>query len=171
MHVRRGYSLLEMMVVIAIIGVFVGFAVPSYVNHLVKTRVGTAFKVMQHYAELGKEYYEANGRFGDAQALGLTVGAQPYLVANPTTINEYTTTQIIDTDATDLCYNNIRFTFNGTSIGASQNFDIQMVVRNVDGLYQISCGIPWNETATSYAAVLDYFPEACTDQNVSTCTE
>lgn len=165
---RPGYSLLELMVIVAIIGVFVGIAVPAYKDYVVKTRVATGFNIMKYYAQLGQEYYEQHGKFGNAEAIGLTVGAQPNLVANPSGINEYTTTQLVDVDNTEACYNNIRFTFADT--GAPQTFDIQMVVRiSTDGLFQISCGIPWDQDSGTYADVLPYFPDACSAQNVSTC--
>ncbi len=165
----RGYTLVELMIVIAIVGVFIGMAVPTYKNYMVKTRVASAFPIMQNYAQLGQEYYEMHGSFGDAQALGLPIDTDSYNIQNPSSINEYTSTQIIDTDATDLCYNNIRFTFNSSALGISQSFDIQMVVRNVDGLFVVTCGIPWDQNATNYADVLQYFPESCVEQNVSSC--
>lgn len=166
-----GYTLIELMVVVAIIGLFVGVAVPSYKNYMVKSRVATGFDVMKYYSQLGQEYYEANGVFGNAQAIGLEVGATPNAIDNPQSINKYTTSQIVDVDDTNACYNNIRFTFDGTALGITQSFDIQMLVRNVDGLFQVSCGIPWNQDANTYADVLQYFPESCKEQNVSTCAE
>ena len=168
---KLGYTLIELMVVVAIIGLFVGVAVPSYKNYTVKSRVATGFDVMKYYSQLGQEYYEANGVFGNAEAIGLDVGATPNAVASPQIINQYTSAQIVDTDDATTCYNNIRFTFDGTALGISQSFDIQMVMRNVNGLFVKSCGIPWNEDASSYADVLQYFPESCKAQNVSTCAE
>lgn len=163
------FSLIELMVVIAIIGLLVGVAVPTYQNYVIRSRVATAFTVMESYAQLGEQYYENNGQFGDAQAIGLTTSGASNNVANPSTINKYTSAQIVDVDGTSKCYNNIRFTFSGTALGIAQNFDIQMVVRPNNGLYVVTCGIPWDQTSSSYAAVLGYFPESCQQQNVSTC--
>lgn len=168
---RQAFSLIELMVLIAIVGIFVGIAVPSYKTHLVSTRVATIFNTMKYYSELGQEYYETNGRFGTAEELGLTIDSDPYVIANPQTINKYTSSQIVNVDATSKCYNNIRFTLDGASLGIAQSFDIQMLVRNEAGLFKVTCGIPWDQDSSSYADVLQYFPQSCTDQNVSSCTE
>ncbi len=160
------------MVVIGIMGVIVGVAAPSYDVYRVRGRVATVLPVMQNYAELGREYYETNGKFGNAYWIGLNTSGQTAPVLNPTSINKYTSAQSVGVDGastTGSCYNNIRFTLSGTALGIAQDFDIQMLVRNVNGQYQITCGIPFDQTATTYAAVLQYFPESCQQQNVSTC--
>ena len=76
---------------------------------------------MKNYAQIGQEYYEAHGIFGNAQTLGLAVGALPNEIDNPTASNKYTTQQIVDIDGTGLCYNNIRFTLSGRELGIDQN--------------------------------------------------
>ena len=159
------------MVVVTIVSLLVGITVPNYKAYLIRSRVASAFNLMQSYAHLGQEYYEAHGVFGNAASLGLQVGAQNNTLANPQNISKYTSNQIVDIDSgtSGTCYNNITFTFNGTAIGASQNFDIQMVVRYSNGKFVTSCGIPWTQNATTYADVLQYFPHSCREQNVSTC--
>lgn len=167
---KRAYTLLELVVTIAVVSVLVALVVPNYKSYIIKSRVATVFPVMKHYSQLGQEYYEANGKFGNAQALGIDIGAATNLVANPTTINKYTSVQVVDVDGTALCYNNIRVTYNGTALGAPQDFDIQMLIRFNNGMYQISCGIPFDQNSATYADVLKYFPDSCRDQNVSSCT-
>lgn len=170
MCMRKAFSLVELMVVIAIIGILVGVATPSLRVYVIKSRVSTVIPLMQHYAQLSREYYEANGRFGNVSDLGLPTGTEVYNLANPGTINQYTSSQIINTyPALGNCLGEINFSFNPSTLGTSQSFDLQMVIRNVDGQFITTCGIPWYEDADSYADVLRYFPDGCIDQNVFAC--
>lgn len=167
---RKGFTLLELMAVVAIVALITAVAVPNYKSYIVRSRVATALSVMEYYANLGEEYYEAHGVFGNAQDLGLNIGAQNYLVANPQSINQYTTTQRVFSDSSlGNCFNEIRFSFDPTALGISQGFDLQMVVRNKNGMFETTCGIPWDQNSSSYANVLQYFPTNCRDQNVNAC--
>lgn len=167
---NSGFSLLELVIVITIVGVMVGFAFPAYQGYIAKSRIATVLPLMQHYAQLGQEYYEANNEFGNAAELGLsTVSGQDNTISNPQTINQYTSAQIVDKDTTAQCYNNIRFTIDSAKVGIAHDFDIEMLVRNVNGNYEITCGIPTDQDSTSYADVLQYFPASCSDQTTSSC--
>lgn len=167
---KRGFTLIELMIVVAILALFLGIAVPSYQNYMIRSRVSTVVLLMKHYAQIAQEYNEAKGVYGKAADLGFTtIPGSPEYLANPSTINRYTTVQKIDKDGQSRCYTDIRVTFNGPLLGLSQNFDIQMMLRQLDGMYQITCGIPYDQNSTTYAQFLDYFPEACRSQNVSTC--
>lgn len=167
---NSGFSLLEIVVVITIVGVMLGFAFPAYQGYIAKSRISSVVPLMQHYAQLGQEYYEVNLAFGNAAELGLnTVSGQDNTINNPQTINQYTNAQIVDKDMTALCYNNIRFTINSAKVGIAHDFDIEMMVRNVSGNYVITCGIPTDQDSTSYADVLQYLPSSCSDQTESSC--
>jgi type IV fimbrial biogenesis protein FimT len=59
-HLRRGFSLVEMMVVVAIMGILMGIAIPSFQSYLVNNQVMTAAEmflgsVMQAKAEAASQ--------------------------------------------------------------------------------------------------------------------
>ncbi len=167
---KFGFSLIELMVVIGIVAVLTAIATPYYQTYVVKSRVATALTLMQYYAHLGEEYYEAHGQFGTVQQLGLQYGTQTYNFPNPESINPYTSSQEINTyPSLNNCLNEINFSFDPAALGIASGFDIQMVVRNVDNQFVVTCGIPWYETSTTYASVLKYFPDNCQSQNVFSC--
>ena len=62
MKTKRGFSLTELMVVIAIIGVLAGIAIPSYRTHAIKAKVSEAFNVADPCQIQIEQFYFKNGR-------------------------------------------------------------------------------------------------------------
>ena len=84
----RGFTLLEIMVVVAIIGILVAIAVPSYQSHLRKGRRADAQSYMMQLANLEQQYLL------DARAYLTGAGAANTLAATPTTVSTYYTVTI-----------------------------------------------------------------------------
>jgi type IV pilus assembly protein PilE len=56
----RGFTLLELMVVVAIIGILVAFAVPAYRDSVRKTRRAVAETCLTEYAQYMERFYTTN---------------------------------------------------------------------------------------------------------------
>lgn len=61
-----GFTLIELMIVVAIIGVLTAIAYPSYLNHLQKSRRVDAQTAMLELAQFMERYYTTNGRYTGA---------------------------------------------------------------------------------------------------------
>jgi len=54
---QRGFTLIELMVVVAIIGILTAIAYPSYMNHVIKTRRGNAGACLMELAQWMERNY------------------------------------------------------------------------------------------------------------------
>jgi len=66
----RGFTLIELMVVIAIIGVLAAIAYPSYQEHVRSAKRADAQTALMELAQFMERYYTSNGRYVDAAGDG-----------------------------------------------------------------------------------------------------
>ncbi|MDB6095823.1 MAG: type 4 fimbrial biosynthesis protein [Francisellaceae bacterium] len=59
----KGFSLIELMVVIAIIGLLAAIAIPSYKNYVRRSQYVEMFPILENFKTQILEYYNSNGAF------------------------------------------------------------------------------------------------------------
>ena len=69
-----GFTVIELMVVVAIVGIIAAVAVPSYQQHIVRSRRAQAASCMQEFSQFMERFYTTNLRYdqdtaGNAVAL------------------------------------------------------------------------------------------------------
>lgn len=78
---NSGFTLIELMIVLAIIVILVSIAYPSYRGYLVKTRRSDAMAVLQQFANAMERYHMTNNDYVGARSGG--VGTAPLAAVFP----------------------------------------------------------------------------------------
>jgi type IV pilus assembly protein PilE len=87
-HFERGFTLIEMMVVVAIIAILSAVAWPSYLKHVAKTNRIAAQGCLSEYANYMERYYTSNLRYDQTPA-GVA-NADPHLDCQTQIARNYT---------------------------------------------------------------------------------
>ena len=110
----KGFTLIELMIVIAILGILMAIAIPAYNDYLARARASEAVYTAAPYKLGVSEYYISNGTWpADLTGVGVTFASTKY-VSSVT----YANTGVFTVAATNTkCQSEPSFTFTPTPAG------------------------------------------------------
>jgi len=78
---KNGFTLIELMIVVAIIGILASIAIPAYQDYTIRAQVAESFSITGEMKLSIKDYYKEYGRF-PANNLLAGVPAKNHLIGN-----------------------------------------------------------------------------------------
>jgi type IV pilus assembly protein PilE len=86
-HVSRGFTLIELMIAVAVVGILAAVATPSYRQHVVRSKVTEAAASLGDARVKMEQFYQDNRNYGDSAGCGGAMPANNYFTFTCATSN------------------------------------------------------------------------------------
>ncbi|SFN45233.1 type IV pilin protein [Marinobacter pelagius] len=113
---QRGFTLIELMIVVAIIGIIAAIAYPSYTDYVEKTRRSDAQGALMGLAAAMERHYATNNSYEDAASGGADTGS-PAIYADEAPLDGNTKYYDLTIQAADATSFTLRATPKGAQAG------------------------------------------------------
>jgi len=126
----RGFTLIEAMIVVAILGIIVAFGYPSYRDQVIKSRRAEGMGELLELADRLERYYSDKGTYA-----GATLGNSNTDIFHATTAKGHYTLAIVDAET-----NNIQFAVTATPINGQEDDKCHTFKLTSQGIETVSGG-------------------------------
>jgi type IV pilus assembly protein PilA len=161
--VQKGFTLIELMIVIAIIGILAAIAIPAYQNYTIRSQVTEGLSLADGWKTAISEYYAQNGAFptGSTSATGGVAGK---ISVSGASTGKYVSSIAVATGG------NIGVTYSGSQVNAKLSglvlalypgLDTNQDVVWICGSAATPTGVTGITTTTSNTVPAAYLPTSC----------
>ena len=127
-RVQQGFTLIELMIVVAIIGILAAVALPAYQDYTIRARVSEAILATSQCRTAIAEIYQS------AKA-GTTIGANNWGCGEGTTSTQYVASVATDGNGVVTVH-----TSTNTSLGGAADKDVTLTPTQTDGTTALTTG-------------------------------
>ncbi len=147
-HKQSGFTLIELMIVVAIIGILAAVAIPSYQDYTARAQVTEGISLTSQYKTTLAEYYASNGGFVNSMTANLGGTTAGKYVSSIAFSNVNTNSIMIEA---------VLNTGNAASGIRGSSFAIE----TTDGGTNWNCGNKVTMTPTNAQVLSKYMPGSC----------
>jgi type IV pilus assembly protein PilA len=158
---QKGFTLIELMIVVAIIGILAAIAIPAYQNYTIRAQVTEGLSLADNYQTAVAEFYQNNGTF----PAGVSAAGSATTIAMPgASVGKYVSAVTVVTG-------NVEITYSGSAVNSKLKGDILYLNVGTDtngdvawvcGLQSTNppTGVTLNGAATTTVPA-QYLPSSC----------
>jgi len=165
-QVQKGFTLIELMIVIAIIGILAAIAIPAYQNYTIRSQVTEGLSLADGWKTAISEYYAQNGAFPTCSTT-VAAGAVGCISVSGASTGKYVGT--ITVGGAGAQAGQIIITYTGSQVNSKLSGQVLTLQPGLDANFDVIwvCGtapVPTGDTSTAVTAttvLASYLPTSC----------
>ena len=167
--VQQGFTLIELMIVVAIIGILAAIAIPAYQNYTIRAQVTEGLSLADGWKTSISEYFAQNGKFPTCSTT-VAAGAAGCVSVSGASTGKYVSAITVNPTAPG---GQIQIVYNGPQANAKLSaaatntltlqpgLDTNQDVIWVCGTAPVPAGLATAPAATATTVIAAYLPNSC----------
>jgi type IV pilus assembly protein PilA len=158
--VQKGFTLIELMIVVAIIGILAAIAIPAYQNYTIRAQVTEGLSLADGWKTSIAEFYAQNGTFPTGSS---TTGSTTQIIAAGATTGKYVSSVAVTTGGQIvITYGQLANTkINNLALDISPGLSANNDVVWVCGPATVPSGLTQAPQADASSVPVQYLPASC----------